>query len=165
MNTIYFKKWASPVCDLYFYADDEGLLILAFKDTHEKLATARDITKVSKATSPIIEATIKQLEEYFSGKRRKFELPLKPTGTDFQKNAWKELGRIPFGGTLSYSQQAKRIDSANAVRAIGSANGKNPISIVVPCHRVITQSGKISGYAGGPEVKRKLLQLEGISLK
>ena len=164
MNTIYFKKWSSPICELFFYADDEALLILAFKSTHTSLAKKLGIKNVSKESSRIIEKAIKQLDEYFAGARKAFEIPLKPTGTPFQKSAWQALTSIPFGHTLSYSEQAQKINSTGAVRAVGSANGRNPISIIVPCHRVITQSGKISGYAGGPIIKQKLLMLEGVSL-
>lgn len=160
MSTIYFKKWSAPICDLYFYADDSALLILAFEKTHKKLAAKLDLTELSTKSSPIIENTIRQLKEYFAGERSRFEVPMRPNGTEFQQAAWKELSRIPFGKTLSYGEQAKRFATKSSVRAVGSANGRNPISIIVPCHRVISSDGKISGYAGGPEVKKKLLDLE-----
>jgi methylated-DNA-[protein]-cysteine S-methyltransferase len=101
-----------------------------------------------------------QLAEYFAGERRVFELPLKLLGTPFQLRAWQELARIPFGETITYAQLAKRVGNANASRAVGAANGRNPISIIVPCHRVIGASGMLTGYAGGVERKRSILEQE-----
>jgi methylated-DNA-[protein]-cysteine S-methyltransferase len=101
-----------------------------------------------------------QLDEYFSGNLQHFELPLNPQGTPFQRSAWKALLRIPYGETRSYLQQAQAIENPKAVRAIGNANSKNPISIIIPCHRVIGKNGTLTGYAGGIERKNKLLELE-----
>src|SRR5690606_19277639 len=104
---------------------------------------------------------VRQLEEYFEGKRTRFDLPLSPVhGTMFQKRVWKELSRIPYGKTCSYRDIARRIRNAKAVRAVGTANGKNPFSVIVPCHRVIAASGRLGGYAGGLSIKSKLLDLE-----
>ncbi len=108
----------------------------------------------------LLDQTEAQLAEYFGGSRREFELPLDPVGTPFQLEAWLALREIPFGQTRSYAQQAVIIGRPSAVRAVGAANGKNPISIVVPCHRVIGSSGSLTGYAGGIDVKEKLLALE-----
>jgi methylated-DNA-[protein]-cysteine S-methyltransferase len=104
--------------------------------------------------------TVEQLGEYFAGDRTVFDLPLAPTGTPFQLEAWEALRRIPFGETRSYSGQAAIIGKPTAVRAIGAANGRNPISIVVPCHRVIGANGSLTGFAGGLEAKRWLLDHE-----
>ncbi|MFA0411948.1 methylated-DNA--[protein]-cysteine S-methyltransferase, partial [Vibrio splendidus] len=102
----------------------------------------------------------KQLDEYFAGKRTSFDLPLKPQGTDFQLKAWVALTTIPYGETISYGEQAKRMDNPKAVRAVGGANGKNPFSIVVPCHRVIGANGTLTGYTGGMNRKEWLLDFE-----
>lgn len=160
MKLVYCKLWKSPVCDLYLYADDEHLLAVTFKENNSAVVNKLKLNEAIKQTSPIIEKAIQQLNEYFQGQRKKFELPVTLQGTDFQMRAWKELRRIPFGKTISYSEQAVKMESPKAVRAVGSANGKNPISIIIPCHRVITCQSKISGYAGGAEVKGKLLELE-----
>ncbi|MDA9556711.1 methylated-DNA--[protein]-cysteine S-methyltransferase [Vibrio sp.] len=102
----------------------------------------------------------KQLDEYFNRQRTQFDLPLAPKGTEFQELTWATLTHIPFGETISYGEQAKRMDKPKAVRAVGAANGKNPISIVIPCHRVIGANGKLTGYAGGLNRKEWLLEFE-----
>jgi methylated-DNA-[protein]-cysteine S-methyltransferase len=104
--------------------------------------------------------TAKQLHAYFAGKLEQFDLPLGPVGTEFQTKVWKELCEIPYGETISYGQLAKRIGSPYAARAVGLANGSNPIPIVIPCHRVIGSDGKLTGYGGGLPIKEKLLALE-----
>jgi len=103
---------------------------------------------------------IDQLNEYFAGKRREFDLPLAPRGTEFQLACWNELQRIAYGRTISYSELARRIAKPNAVRAVGAANGANPIPIIIPCHRVIGANGTLTGYGGGLHIKRALLALE-----
>jgi len=103
----------------------------------------------------------KQLGEYFSGKRKTFDLKLAPEGTPFQLAAWKQLRRIPYGKTISYGEQARRMGNPKAARAVGAANRENPISIIVPCHRVIGADGKLTGYGGGLGKKKRLLDLEG----
>lgn len=107
-----------------------------------------------------LEAT-KQLEAYFSGELQNFDLPLAPKGTTFQKSVWSVLQSIPYGKTVSYADLAKRIGSNANPRNVGGANGANPIAIIIPCHRIIGKSGQLTGYAGGIERKRKLLELEG----
>ncbi len=109
----------------------------------------------------IILKTIKQLNEYFSGKRQEFTIPLLFTGTDFQKKVWNELLKIPYGKAISYAELSQNLNNEKAVRAVASANGANAISIIVPCHRVIGSHGELVGYAGGLETKKKLLNLEG----
>lgn len=107
-----------------------------------------------------LKKAVRQIEEYFSGKRKVFDLKLNPEGTDFQKKVWQKLSEIPFGKTVSYLDIALALEDKNATRAIGNANGKNPISIIVPCHRVIGENGKLTGYAGGLWRKEWLLHHE-----
>ncbi|MGH8148453.1 MAG: methylated-DNA--[protein]-cysteine S-methyltransferase [Steroidobacteraceae bacterium] len=105
-------------------------------------------------------AAVSELDEYFAGRRRDFDLPLAPEGTEFQRTVWRALGRIPYGETVSYGELARRIGSPRASRAVGLANGANPIPIIVPCHRVIGADGSLTGFGGGLEIKGKLLALE-----
>jgi len=114
---------------------------------------------------PLFNQAVKEFEEYFSKKRKKFSLPLDFSGTDFQKKVWLELQKIPFGKTLSYKELAIKINHRKAYRAVGSANGKNPLCIVIPCHRVISADGSLGGYSGGLDWKRKLLALENEMIK
>lgn len=114
--------------------------------------------------SPLLDAAEAQLREYFAGARRTFDLPLAPHGTAFQQRVWTALRTIPYGETRTYGELAAAIDSPNASRAVGMANHRNPIPIIIPCHRVIGANGTLTGYAGGLEVKRKLLALEGINI-
>jgi len=112
------------------------------------------------SANPLIKETCIQLDEYFAGKRRAFELPLSPEGTPFQQTVWKHLQEIPYGQTISYAQLAKAVGNPKACRAVGSANGKNPIAIIIPCHRVIASDGGLGGFASGLENKIQLLGLE-----
>jgi methylated-DNA-[protein]-cysteine S-methyltransferase len=109
---------------------------------------------------PVVRETLRQLTEYFAGDRMEFDLPLAPAGTEFQRAVWNALVKIPYGETCSYSDLARAIGRPAAVRAVGAANGSNPIAIIVPCHRVIGSSGKLVGYGGGLPMKRMLLDLE-----
>ncbi len=110
---------------------------------------------------PFLAGVADQLEEYFAGHRTAFEIPVAPEGTDFQRRVWAELQRIPYGETLSYGQLAQRLGSPGGSRAVGLANGRNPVGIVIPCHRVVGSAGSLTGYGGGLERKRLLLDLEG----
>ena len=110
--------------------------------------------------SPLTKKCSKQLEEYFSGKRKEFNIKLDVIGTEFQKECWNSLLKIPYGETISYSDEAKIIKNEKAVRAVGSANGKNNIPIIIPCHRIISKDGKLGGYSGGLDIKMYLLELE-----
>lgn len=112
----------------------------------------------------LLAEAMRQLQAYFAGRLREFDLPLAPRGTPFQLRTWRSLQEIPYGTTISYGELARRIDRPTAARAVGAANGCNPIPIVVPCHRVIGSDGSLTGYGGGLEIKRKLLQLEGLIL-
>lgn len=161
MKNVYFEKWESPLGPLFLYSNDTHLVGLTFPANNDRfLKTLR--LKPQAKSSALIKRAKSQLTEYFKGRRREFDLPFVVTGTDFQKRAWAVLSGIPFGTTMTYAQQAQSINSAKAFRAVGTANGRNPISIVVPCHRVVGTDGKITGYAGGPKVKAALLRLEGL---
>lgn len=115
--------------------------------------------------SELIKETIKQLNEYLSGKRKEFNVPLAPQGTEFQKKDWQALQEIPYGLTASYLDIAEKIGCPKGARAVGLANNRNPISIIIPCHRVIGKNGKLVGYGGGLDIKIKLLELEGAGFK
>jgi methylated-DNA-[protein]-cysteine S-methyltransferase len=143
---------------LYLVASKKGL-----RGVHWKKQNA-PLLKALKGTSPqtrVLSKAARELGEYFAGKRARFSLPLDAVGTAFQKRVWRELRRIPFGKTRSYKDIARRIRNPKAVRAVGTANGQNPLCIVVPCHRVIAADGSLGGYSAGLSIKRKLLRIEG----
>src|SRR5262245_24847998 len=140
----------SPLGGLEISASDAGVTSVNFTDS--KIAGA--------ALKGHAYACVRQLEEYFSGRRKNFELPLDFQGTDFQVKVWKELLKIPFGKTISYLQLARRLGDEKVIRAAASANGKNPIAIIVPCHRVIGSNNELVGYAGGMHRKKWLLEFE-----
>lgn len=119
--------------------------------------TSKDINLIE---TPLLKEAYKQLKEYFSGKRKVFQLPLAPKGTDFQEKVWKALQEIPYGRTYSYKDIAIKIGNINACRAVGMANNRNPIPIIIPCHRVIGTNGKLVGYGGGLKIKEMLLKIE-----
>jgi len=149
----------SPVGKLKLVASDDGLAAILFEAEH-----AHDVALhiVAEAPDhPVLAQTARQLEEYFAGTRKTFELKLDFIGTEFQRKVWQALLTIPYGETLSYAQIAAQIGQPSAVRAVGAANGRNPISIVAPCHRVIGSTGKLTGYGGGLPRKAQLLVLEG----
>lgn len=112
--------------------------------------------------TPLIERTFLQLEEYFSGKRQVFDLPLAPKGTAFQKRVWQALMEIPYGQLRTYRQIAENVQNEKACRAVGLANNRNPIPIIIPCHRVVGSNGRLVGYAGGLDIKKKLLNIEAV---
>lgn len=144
----------SPLGTIDLFAQGEALVGLYLPATRWPLPErARAIAR----TTPILERAAAQLAEYFAGARRDFELPLAPAGTEFQRTVWRALQAIPFGATRSYAELARAIDRPSASRAVGAANGRNPISIVVPCHRVIGASGDLTGYGGGMAAKQWLL--------
>lgn len=154
-----FTTMASPVGELKLVANGSRLAAILWEN--DKPNRVRLGAMIESADAPILLLAVAQLEEYFAGRRRRFELDLDFTGTEFQKRVWQALLTIPFGETRSYSDIARQIGSPSAVRAVGAANGKNPISIVAPCHRVIGMSGKLTGFAGGLTAKERLLRLEG----
>lgn len=154
--------YSSPVGRLTLIANPRALVAILWEnDRPERVTALRGGPRIeSDRNHPILRETARQLDEYFAGKRTAFDLPIDPKGTEFQKKAWNALRRIPFGETRSYGDQARRIGSPKACRAVGAANGRNPISIVIPCHRVIGANGSLTGFAGGESVKRALLDLE-----
>lgn len=152
----YYTYYQSPNGQMTIQANDIGLLGAWF----EIQTTQPQELGAYSDDHAILNQTKIQLEEYFSGSRTQFDLPLAAKGTDFQQSVWQALCKIPYGETWSYQQLADEIGNPKAVRAVGLANGKNPISVIVPCHRVIGKNGKLTGYAGGVETKEKLLQLE-----
>jgi methylated-DNA-[protein]-cysteine S-methyltransferase len=136
-------------------ASDSGIRAIDFHLTYPVEGCVRN------EANPLLNETTRQLLAYFAGDRRHFDLPLDMQGTPFQKRVWDELLRIPYGETRSYMQVAVAVGASQAVRAVGAANGANPVPIVVPCHRVIGSSGKLTGYGGGLPLKKRLLELEG----
>ncbi|WP_039918163.1 methylated-DNA--[protein]-cysteine S-methyltransferase [Cellvibrio mixtus] len=154
----YYNIIPSPVGQLTLIASDHGLMAVLWENEDPKRV---GIDKGERSDNfPYLQQTENQLKDYFAGRRKKFELPLHFIGTDFQQQVWQALLTIPFGETRSYLQIAQQIGNEKSVRAVGAANGKNPISIIAPCHRVIGSSGKLTGFAGGLEAKAFLLQLE-----
>ena len=150
----------SPVGELRIIAGERGLrAILWGAEDAARIASIEDGDLVEGST-PLLDMAVSQLHEYFAGTRRDFDLPLDPAGTPFQQSAWMVLRTIPYGQTMSYGQQARRLGDPNKARAVGAANGKNPLSIVVPCHRVIGSGGQLTGFAAGLDVKSWLLDHE-----
>ncbi|MFM0738005.1 methylated-DNA--[protein]-cysteine S-methyltransferase [Paraburkholderia xenovorans] len=156
--TYAYKLMASPVGQLKLVAKNESLAAILWENDKPNRVRLPDMAEV--ADSPVLLEVERQLNEYFAGTRDRFDLALDFQGTEFQKKVWHALLTIPFGETRSYSDIAAQIGSANAVRAVGAANGRNPISIVAPCHRVIGASGDLTGFAGGLANKMFLLSLE-----
>ena len=145
----------SPVGDILLRADDEGRLT--------ELYLRHDGAEDRNPTHPPFDEVREQLDAYFAGEREDFDLPLALHGTDFQRRVWEQLTRIPYGETISYSQLALRLGDPKLVRAVGLANGRNPVSIIVPCHRVIGADGSLVGYGGGLERKQWLLEHEAVT--
>jgi len=152
MNTHHYK---SPVGILEITADDRAVTeVYILKEYPSEIQTSKN---------SIIVETCKQFDEYFGGNRQVFDLPLSPQGgTPFQQTVWKQLQEIPYGKTISYAQLAQAVNNPKACRAVGSANGKNPIPIIIPCHRVIASDGSLGGYGSGLVIKKQLLDLEGV---
>jgi methylated-DNA-[protein]-cysteine S-methyltransferase len=155
---LFYKEMESPVTKLILVASANALIgILWTRQDLDRLKVA--VQKVD-GHHPILDETERQLSEYFAGKRTTFELPLEPRGTEFQQKVWRSLRTIPFGKTKSYVEIAEAIGSPRACRAVGGASGRNPISIVIPCHRVVGANGSLTGFGGGLETKAKLLAHE-----
>ena len=156
---LYYKTIESPIGKLKLIASDKGLCAVLFM-TGKHNTVAFDGTLEESDTYPVLQKAEKQLTEYFNGKRQQFDLPLDMRGTVFQIKAWRELQKIPYGDTISYGEQAKRVGDPKKARAVGMANGRNPIAIIVPCHRVIGSSGALVGFGGGLNTKQRLLDME-----
>ncbi len=157
----FYYRYQSPVGGLRIVADENAITEIHLeRDRGNELQRLIGSDEVEEKTPLIIEA-VNQLEEYFAGTRRRFNLPLAPEGTDFQKRDWAALQDIPYGETRTYKDIAEAIGCPKGFRAVGLANNRNPIIIVIPCHRVIGADGRLVGYGGGVDVKERLLKLEG----
>ena len=155
-----YKVVDSPVGRLTLVATDEGLAGILW--ANDRPGRVRLPIEAEDSSHPVLLETARQLEQYFAGHRQAFALPLDFAGTAFQRTVWNALLTIPFGETRSYREIARQIGNPAAVRAVGAANGRNPVSIVAPCHRVVGSSGALTGFAGGLDTKAYLLALEGV---
>lgn len=156
MSRIYYTTMESPVGTLRLVAEELGLRMVWFVRGRQNEKPRAEW----KEDAAFFADVKRQLSAYFAGELQEFEIPLLMLGTEFQKRVWKALLAIPYGETMSYGQLAKKIGEPKAVRAVGAANGQNPIPIIVPCHRVIGSDGSLTGFGGGLENKKKLLELE-----
>jgi O-6-methylguanine DNA methyltransferase len=161
METLFYFRTPSPVGPLFLAASTKGLVRLEFEARVQELNPDTIQLRESK---PALAPYLRELNDYFAGERREFSLPLDLRGTEFQLACWRALLEIPYGETRSYRDIAQAIGHPQAYRAVGMSNNRNPIAIVVPCHRVIASSGSLCGYGGGLDIKRKLLDLEQGSL-
>ena len=161
MNQIYYSRFASPVGPLLLAGSKAGLQLVSFGAGNR----ARNIDPEWRLDNSAFVEVVHQLQSYFAGERRDFDLSLLLEGTDFQKTVWTALREIPYGETISYKELAEMIGKPKAVRAVGAANGANPIPIIIPCHRVIGNDGSLTGFGGGLPLKKRLLQLESQQLK
>jgi methylated-DNA-[protein]-cysteine S-methyltransferase len=152
-----YDEMDSPIGRLRLIASDAALVGIWFEHGRD---AARGSAQLTRGSNDIIERTRLQLEQYFASKRRDFDLPLEPRGTEFQRRVWFRLTRIPYGDTTTYGALARELGNPRGSRAVGLANGSNPIPIVIPCHRVIGADGSLTGFGGGLPIKAKLLQLE-----
>lgn len=162
---INLKRIETPLGTMIACADENGICMLEFSDRKALPTELKDISKYFNANiiqgeNPHFKTLEKELSEYFAGNLKNFTVPLSPVGTEFQKNVWEVLRKIPYGTTRSYAQQAEILGNPKAIRAVANANGLNKISIIIPCHRVIGSDGKLTGYGGGIWRKQKLLELE-----
>ncbi|KTF30394.1 methylated-DNA--[protein]-cysteine S-methyltransferase [Xanthomonas vesicatoria] len=161
MNMLYYDTFPSPIGALSVAADDTGVHHILFaKNRYDAIGRARWLHAPD---APLVREAREQLLDYLHGGRRSFDLPLAPIGTPFQLQVWHTLAQIPFGQTWSYAQLAQAVGRPAASRAVGAANGRNPLPIVLPCHRVIGANGALTGFGGGLPTKQALLQLEGWS--
>jgi methylated-DNA-[protein]-cysteine S-methyltransferase len=150
----------SPVGILTILATDDAVVSIRWDHEPFDPRLTANIVDVAAGEHPVLDTAVRQLEEYFEGDRLEFDLPLAPTGTEFQRQVWLALRAIPVGETISYGEQARRLGDRNKSRAVGAANGKNPIPIVVPCHRVDGSNGHLTGFGGGLGIKAWLLEHE-----
>lgn len=155
----YYSEETISEINIAVLASSKGVKKIFFNPTKE-LAELSTATKL-RSDDPYLYGIFNQLKEYFAGTRKDFDVPLYIEGTDFQKRVWNELRKIPYGKTISYKTLSEKLGDVKAIRAVGKANGQNPIAIIIPCHRVIGANGSLVGYAGGLAIKEKLLHLEG----
>lgn len=166
MKEICINDYRSPVGELILGSFANKLCLCDWRYRKQRAQIDNRIQQnlssgFTKGSSPVIDDTLSQLKEYFSGTRKSFEIPLLPVGSEFQQKVWQELQQIPFGETVSYKELALRMGNISAIRAVAAANGANAISILIPCHRIIGSGGELVGYAGGLPAKSSLLKLEG----
>lgn len=154
-----FKRFESALGPVLATANEHGISGIYFVGQRYEIDIERDWREAGE--DPVLAECARQLGEYFDAKRREFDLPLAAAGSDFQQRVWREIARIPFGETVSYAELARRAGAAGSARAAGAATGHNPLSVVVPCHRVVGSDGSLTGYAGGLERKTRLLEIEG----
>jgi methylated-DNA-[protein]-cysteine S-methyltransferase len=154
---MYYCYLQSPIGPLLIAGDESAIHSILFPKNGKTQPPERGWTELQRG--PVAE-TVRQLREYFEGYRKEFDLPLAPEGTEFQRAVWQRLREIPYGQTISYGELARRVGNPKASRAVGAANGANPIPIVIPCHRVIGANGTLTGFGGGLPVKQALLALE-----
>jgi len=157
---VYYDTFSTPLGDFSAAVNDQGALVATAFGGLARLRERMNSSTLKRDTQALADVRT-QVGEYFAGKRRDFALELAPEGTAFQQAVWKALLMIPYGDTVSYGQLAAGLGKPGASRAVGSANGANPICLIIPCHRVIASDGSLSGFAFGPEIKRALLELEG----
>lgn len=157
------RTYESPVGVLTVVATARGVRAVLWPEEHRSVQLGDEASDQSTAAAAVADAAVQQLHEYFAGTRQSFDLPLDPIGTEFQQSVWMQLRSIPYGTTISYAEQAGRLGDSRKARAVGAANGKNPISIIVPCHRVVATNGALTGFAGGLDTKGWLLRHEAAS--
>jgi methylated-DNA-[protein]-cysteine S-methyltransferase len=160
---IRYLAFETPLGPMFAVAADGKITRLDFVDA--KYAPEIGTGWEEAPTDPVLARCAGQLREYFAGDRRSFDFPTKPAGTDFQKSVWREIARVPFGETITYGELARRASTTASARAAGTATGKNPIAVAVPCHRIVGANRSLTGYAGGIPRKTRLLELEGVLLK
>lgn len=153
---MHYRYHPSPIGQLLLAGDEQGLHLL-----HMDSAQPWQLADSWQLATHQLDGVMRQLDEYFAGQRERFDVRLAPRGTAFQREVWWALQQIPYGTTTSYAQLAQQIGRPRAIRAVGTANGANPVAVIVPCHRVIGSDGSLTGFAGGLERKQQLLQLEG----
>ncbi len=158
--TMYRTTMPSPVGELTLVADDTALRTISWNTDEYGRDIEGDVVDVASDEHPMLALATHQLEEYFDGSRTEFDVPLAPEGTPFQQQAWSVLRSIPFGATMSYGEQAAALGDRKRARAVGAANGRNPIPIIVPCHRVVGSNGHLTGFGGGIDAKAWLLDHE-----
>ena len=161
MSQVYYSTFQSPVGPLLLAGSKAGLLLVSFASGNRP----KNVDPEWRPDTTAFVEVVRQLQSYFAGERKNFDLALILEGTDFQKRVWTALRKIPYGETISYKELAEMIGSPRAVRAVGAANGANPIPIIIPCHRVIGNDGSLTGFGGGLPLKKQLLELESRQLK
>jgi methylated-DNA-[protein]-cysteine S-methyltransferase len=161
VSTVFYERFDTPVGKLTIAADADGLRHIEFADNRHPVDRIGWMPGARGEIAEVLRATREQLGEYFVGVRRDFDLPLRPQGTAFQMEVWRTLATIPWGATWSYRDLARAIGKPDAMRAVGAANGRNPLPIALPCHRVIGADGSLTGFGGGLPIKQALLRLEG----